>query len=90
MATSTGRGRLTLDLGETLHRQVKIAAAVRRQTIREFCVQAIQTRLRDVTDRTFQQQATAEATWLTEMTAAADPVLAELWDNEHDAAYDRL
>ena len=24
------------------------------------------------------------------MTAAADPVLAELWDNEKDAAYDRL
>ncbi len=24
------------------------------------------------------------------LTAQADPVLAELWDNEKDAAYDRL
>jgi excisionase family DNA binding protein len=27
---------------------------------------------------------------LTKLTARADPVLAEIWDNEKDAAYDRL
>ncbi len=31
-----------------------------------------------------------EAEGLLAMTAAADPVLAELWDNEQDAAYDQM
>jgi hypothetical protein len=31
-----------------------------------------------------------EAVELYGMSAAADPVLAELWDNEKDAEYDRL
>ncbi len=32
----------------------------------------------------------AEQEGLLALTAQADPVLAELWDNEKDAAYDRL
>ncbi len=28
--------------------------------------------------------------WILALTAQADPVLAELWDNEKDAAYDYL
>ena len=31
-----------------------------------------------------------ETEFIEAMTAAADPVLAELWDNEKDAAYDRI
>lgn len=31
-----------------------------------------------------------DPTGLTELSAAEDPVLAELWDNEQDTAYDRL
>ena len=33
---------------------------------------------------------TKESEGLLTLTAAADPVLAEVWDNEKDAAYDRL
>ena len=83
MAATNGKGRLTLDLGEQLHRQVKVAAALRRETVRSFCVEAIRTRLGEVGGG-------HEHDALSEMTAAADPVLAELWDNEKDAAYDRL
>jgi hypothetical protein len=32
----------------------------------------------------------AEQESLLALTGSADPVLAELWDNEKDAAYDRL
>ena len=31
-----------------------------------------------------------DPTGLTELSATEDPVLAELWDNKQDAAYDRL
>ena len=33
---------------------------------------------------------TREAEGLLRLTAKADPVLADIWDNEKDAAYDRL
>ena len=33
---------------------------------------------------------TGSAESLLTLTAAADPVLAEIWDNERDAAYDRI
>ncbi len=33
---------------------------------------------------------TDESARLLDLTAQSDPVLAELWDNEQDAAYDRL
>ena len=44
--------------------------------MRQYCVEAIEHRL-----------AEEPAEYLT---AAADPVLAELWDNEDDAVYDDL
>lgn len=84
MATDTRRGRLTVDLGEELHRRVKVVAAVRGETVRRFCIEAIQAHLKEAA------AAPTEAAWPTEMTAAADPVLAQLWDNKQDAAYDRL
>jgi hypothetical protein len=76
--------RLTLDVNDALYERVR-AAAARGASVREFCVEALSA------------QATAAVAWddepshdtLTAMTAA-DPVLAELWDNERDAAYDRL
>ena len=42
---------------------------------------------RDDLERLMQPEDSEE---LQAMTAAADPVLAELWDNEKDAAYDRI
>lgn len=74
MATNTAR--LTIDLPEQLHAKLKIVAAKRGTSMREYTVDAIQHRL-----------AEEPAEYLT---AEADPVLAELWDNDDDAVYDDL
>jgi Antitoxin ParD len=70
------KSRLTIDLDPRLHSRLKIVAAKRGTTMRDYCVNAIQTRV-----------AEEPAKYLT---AEADPVLADLWDNDDDAAYDEL
>jgi len=70
------KSRLTIDLDSGLHSRLKVVAAKRGTTMREYCVQAIQSRI-----------AEEPAEYLT---AEADVVLAELWDNDDDAAYDEL
>jgi hypothetical protein len=68
--------RLTLDVPSDLHGQVKMMAARKKTSMREYCVQAIEHRLRE-----------EKADYLT---AEEAPLLAELWDNEEDAVYDDL
>lgn len=70
------KSRLTIDLDSRLHSRLKVVAAKRGTTMRDYCVDAIQTRI-----------AEEPAEYLT---AEADPVLAELWDNDDDAVYDDL
>jgi hypothetical protein len=51
-------------------------------TIRQYVLEAIENRLRkDLGDGAEEMLA---------LTAKADPVLAEVWDNQRDAEYDRL
>jgi len=57
-----------------------MSAAMHNQTIRSYVFEAIKERLRQDLD---QQE-------LLIMSAQLDPVLAELWDNEKDAAYEKL
>jgi predicted DNA-binding protein len=68
------RARLTIHLEPALHERLKVVTARRGITMRRYCVEAIERRL-----------AEEPAEYLT---AAEAPVLAELWDNEDDAAYD--
>jgi len=70
------RARLTIDLQPGLHAHLKVVAAKKGTSMREYCVNAIK-----------RQLAEEPAEYLT---AEADPVLAELWDNEDDAVYDDL
>ncbi|MDP2948170.1 MAG: hypothetical protein Q8P22_01355 [Chloroflexota bacterium] len=70
------RARLTIDLEPDVHSRLKIVAVRKRTTMRQYSVQAIE-----------RQLAEEPAEYLT---AEADPVLAELWDNEDDAVYDDL
>jgi hypothetical protein len=70
------KARLTIDLTPDLHSRLKVVVARKRITMREYCVRAIERQLGE------------EPTEY--LTAEADPVLAELWDNEDDAAYDNL
>jgi hypothetical protein len=59
-----------------------VAAAKRDLTVRQYVLDTIEERLRaDLGD----EDEVASA-----LTRKADPVLAELWDNRRDAAYDGL
>jgi hypothetical protein len=80
---SERRARLSIDVSVATRRRVRLAAARRDQSIRDYVVEALTERLReDLGD-----DALDEAGALTERT---DPVLGRLWRNAADAAYDDL
>lgn len=82
METSVKRPRISFDVEPELRRRLRLAAAKRDLTLRQYVLAAINDRLReDLAD---------ERDRLLGMTKTADPVLAELWDNPSDAEYDRL
>lgn len=71
--------RLRIDVTRETRRRIRLAAALREQSIRQYVSEAIESRLRDDL---------AGETDLLALRASADPVLAELWDNAEDARYD--
>lgn len=80
--TRPRRERLSIDVSREQRRRLRIAAAKHDQSIRDYVWDAVETRLRE--DRIHERSA-GDLLTLTEET---DPVLAELWDNPRDAAYD--
>ena len=68
------RSRLTLDLDPSLHNAVKILAARKGTSMRQFCVEALELHVKEETSEY--------------LTAEEAPLLAALWDNEEDAVYD--
>ena len=82
MESSAKRPRISIDVQPEVRRRLRLAAAKRDLTIRQYVLEAIEDRLReDLGD---------DADEVLALTAKADPVLAELWDNRRDAEYDRL
>ena len=81
-ARPTRRPRISIDIEPEVHRQLGAAAAEHDVTVSQYVRDAIMARL--------DQDVVVEDADAGSLTAASDPVLAELWDNEHDAAYDRL
>ncbi len=82
MESSAKRPRISIDVQPEIRRRLRLAAAKRDLTLRQYVLEAIQDRLReDLGD---------SAEGMLALTAKADPVLADLWDNRRDAAYDRL
>lgn len=78
------RARLSIDVSSEARRRIHIAAAKRDQSIRDYVWEAVEVRLeRDLADE-------VSAADLTALNERADPVLAELWDNPKDAAYDEV
>ena len=78
------RARLSIDVPKADRRRIRLAAAKHDQSIRDYVWQAVEARLRrDLADE-------ASAAALVVLNERADPVLAELWDNPKDAAYDDL
>ena len=82
--TQEKRARLSIDLSVEARRHIRRAAAKRDLSIRQYVLEAVGERLKE----DLGEEATREN--LLALTAPADPVLAELWDNAKDAAYDRL
>ena len=77
------RARLSIDVSPEDRRRIRLAAAMHDSSIRDYVLEAIQERLaRDLEAK--------DREGFLALTGEADPILAELWDNEKDAAYDRL
>jgi hypothetical protein len=69
-----------VDVAPEVRRRVRLAAARREVTVGRYVLDALEERL----------AADLAADDLLALTARADPVLAELWDNPKDAEYDDL
>ena len=82
-ATTDRRARLSIDVSTTTRRRVRLAAAKRDLTIRDYVVDALQERLREDLGEDVAGEADA-------LTDRADPVLGELWRNRSDDVYDDL
>lgn len=79
---TTKRPRISIDVEPEVRRRLRLAAAKRDLTVRRYILEAIEEQLKeDLGD---------EGDGALALTAKADPVLAELWDNRKDAEYDRL
>lgn len=74
------RTRLSIDISADERRRIRLAAARRDESIREYVLRAIEAQL----------TADLESANLTALTDTADPVLGDLWKNSKDAAYDDL
>jgi len=84
MTTVAKRTRLTIDLPAEMKRRLRLAAAQRDISVRQYVLETLEERLAKDWPELVEQEG------LLALTAQADPVLAELWDNEKDAAYDQL
>ena len=82
--TQPRRARLSIDVPREARRRIRIAAAKRDQSIREYVWEAVERRLKD--DLADELSATDRVA----LNERADPVLADLWNNPKDAAYDKL
>ena len=82
MESSSKRPRISIDVLPEVRRRLRFAAAKRDLSVRDYVIEAIEERLREDLGE--------EDEGMLALTAKADPVLAELWDNPKDSAYDRL
>lgn len=82
MESSPKRPRISVDVLPEVRRRLRLAAAKRDLTVRQYVLEAIEERLREDLGE--------EGEGVLTLTAKADPVLAELWDNPKDSEYDRL
>ena len=84
MATNPGRSRLTIGFPDGMKRRLRMMAAHRDVSLRRYVLETIEERL------AADWVELAEEEGFLALTAQTDPVLAELWENEKDAAYDAI
>jgi hypothetical protein len=78
VTSGPSRLRITVDVTPELRKRLRVAAAQHDVTVGQYVVEALRRRLLEDLGEEAQP-----------LTAESDPVLAELWDNAKDAAYDR-
>jgi hypothetical protein len=84
-AAQAPRSRLSVDIPQQLKRRLRIAAAHYDLSLRQYVIDALEERLsRDIASEALEPEGTMS------LTTQSDPVLAALWDNDQDAAYDAL
>lgn len=76
------RPRISIDVPPEVRRRLRLAAAKRDLSMRQYVLEAVEERLRE--------DLRSGDEGLLALTARADPILAALWNNEKDAAYDHL
>ena len=82
MESAAKRPRISVDVLPEVRRRLRLAAAKRDVTVRQYVLEAIEERLReDLGD---------DSEGMLALNGKTDPVLADLWDNVKDSAYDRL
>jgi len=82
--TTEKRIRLTIDVTPEVKRRLRLAAARLDVSMRRYVLEVLEERLAEDLPSFIEEEG------LLALTAEADPVLAELWDNDKDAAYDHL
>ena len=82
MTANAALARLSIDVSREARRRIRLAAARRDQSIRQYVWEAVETRLQDDLVR-------ERSTGVPALTESSDPVLAELWDNPSDSVYDK-
>ncbi len=82
MEPTAKRPRISVDVPLEVRRRLRLAAAKRDLTVRQYVLEAIEEQLREDLGE--------DSEGVLTLTAKADPVLAELWDNRKDSEYDRL
>ena len=78
----TARERVSIDVRPDEHRQIKMFATLSGQTIREFVLESVR-------ERMHREQVLREVSVPTKHLDTV-PELKAIWENERDAAYDRL
>lgn len=74
------RERLSIEVSPEEHKKIKRYATLHGNSVREYILDSIRERIHHEN----------EEKDLLKLTTSINPVLKELWDNEMDAAYDRL
>ena len=82
MESSPKRPRISVDVLPEVRRRLRLAAAKRDVSVQQYVIEAIEEQLREDLGEEDEDVVT--------LTGKTDPVLAELWDNAKDSAYDRL
>ncbi len=84
MSPTAKRPRISIDVDPEIRWRIRVAAAQKDLLVSQYVLEAIKERLwQDLGEQ-------EELDSLLALNAKADPLLADLWNNKKDAAYDRL